>query len=117
MAVTMKNAVLWDVTPCGSCKNRRSGECIVSIIRITRIGKLGTMLILVTLMMDATHSFEMSVLTRSTWRNITEDSSSFLQTVSEYEGLMTSVVYITVAFFHMYKLHPEFGMLILLQNV
>jgi hypothetical protein len=25
MAVTMKNAVLWDVTPCGSCKNRRFG--------------------------------------------------------------------------------------------
>jgi hypothetical protein len=23
MAVTMKNAVFWDVTPCGSCKNRR----------------------------------------------------------------------------------------------
>jgi hypothetical protein len=23
MAVTMKNAVLWDVTPCGCCKNRR----------------------------------------------------------------------------------------------
>jgi hypothetical protein len=22
-AVTMKNAVLWDVTPCDSCKNRR----------------------------------------------------------------------------------------------
>jgi hypothetical protein len=22
-AVTMKNGVLWDVTPCGSCKNRR----------------------------------------------------------------------------------------------
>jgi hypothetical protein len=21
-AVTMKNGVLWDVTPCGSCKNR-----------------------------------------------------------------------------------------------
>jgi hypothetical protein len=21
MAVTMKNAILWDVTPCGSCKN------------------------------------------------------------------------------------------------
>jgi hypothetical protein len=21
-AVTMKNAVFWDVTPCGSCKNR-----------------------------------------------------------------------------------------------
>jgi hypothetical protein len=25
MAVTMKNVVLWDVTPCGSCKNRNFG--------------------------------------------------------------------------------------------
>jgi hypothetical protein len=24
-AVTMKNAVFWDVTPCGSCKNRCFG--------------------------------------------------------------------------------------------
>jgi hypothetical protein len=24
-AVTMKNGVFWDVTPCGSCKNRRIG--------------------------------------------------------------------------------------------
>jgi hypothetical protein len=24
--VTMKNAVLWDVKPCGSCKNRRFRE-------------------------------------------------------------------------------------------
>jgi hypothetical protein len=24
-AVTMKNAVFWDVAPCGSCKIRRSG--------------------------------------------------------------------------------------------
>jgi hypothetical protein len=24
-AVTMKNGVIWDVTPCGSCKNRRFG--------------------------------------------------------------------------------------------
>jgi hypothetical protein len=23
--VAMKNGVFWDVTPCGSCKNRRSG--------------------------------------------------------------------------------------------
>jgi hypothetical protein len=23
-AVIMKNGVLWDVTPCGSCKNRRA---------------------------------------------------------------------------------------------
>jgi hypothetical protein len=25
MAVTMKNGVFWDVTPCGSCKNQRFG--------------------------------------------------------------------------------------------
>jgi hypothetical protein len=25
LAVTMKNGVFWDVTPCGSCKNRRFG--------------------------------------------------------------------------------------------
>jgi hypothetical protein len=24
-AVIMKNGVFWDVTPCGSCKNRRLG--------------------------------------------------------------------------------------------
>jgi hypothetical protein len=24
-AVIMKNCVFWDVTPCGSCKNRRFG--------------------------------------------------------------------------------------------
>jgi hypothetical protein len=24
-AVTMKNCVLWDITSCGSCKNRRFG--------------------------------------------------------------------------------------------
>jgi hypothetical protein len=24
-AATMKNGVFWDVTPCGSCKNRRLG--------------------------------------------------------------------------------------------
>jgi hypothetical protein len=33
-AVTTKNAVSWDVTPCGSCKNRNSEERIVSIIRV-----------------------------------------------------------------------------------
>jgi hypothetical protein len=40
----MKNAVFWDVTPCGSCKNDFSEETSVSIIRVTRIGELGTRL-------------------------------------------------------------------------
>jgi hypothetical protein len=37
----VKNAVFWDVTPCGSCKNRRIGGPSASIIKVTRIGELG----------------------------------------------------------------------------
>jgi hypothetical protein len=40
---TLKNAVLWDVTPCGSCKTCVSEELINSIIRGTRIGEVGTL--------------------------------------------------------------------------
>jgi hypothetical protein len=43
-AVTMKNGVFWDVTPCGSCKNRVSEELSVSFISVTRIGELRTTL-------------------------------------------------------------------------
>jgi hypothetical protein len=39
---TKKNAVFWDVVPCGSCKSRRfGGKQIASIIRVTRIGAVG----------------------------------------------------------------------------
>jgi hypothetical protein len=44
MAVTMKNAIFWDVTPCESCKTDVSEEFSASIIRVTRIGELGTTL-------------------------------------------------------------------------
>jgi hypothetical protein len=43
MAVTMNN-VFWDIAVCGSCKNDISEEHIASIIRVTRIGELGTTL-------------------------------------------------------------------------
>jgi hypothetical protein len=45
-AVTMKNGVFWDVTPCDSCKNRRFEELSAFFIRVTRIGQLGTTLAL-----------------------------------------------------------------------
>jgi hypothetical protein len=87
----MKNAVFWDVMPCGSCKNRVSEELGASIIRVIRSGELGTMLAVtssrrtlvtanvvpsspvVTLMMEALSSFEKLVLTRATRRNTLED--------------------------------------------
>jgi hypothetical protein len=37
----MKNAVFWDVVPCGSCRNDVSGEIIASIMRVKRISELG----------------------------------------------------------------------------
>jgi hypothetical protein len=37
-----KNYVFWDVTPCGSCKNRCLEERIALIIRVTRISELET---------------------------------------------------------------------------
>jgi hypothetical protein len=40
----MKNAVFWDVTPCGCCKNRRSEELSASFMKVTRIGELATTL-------------------------------------------------------------------------
>jgi hypothetical protein len=41
-AVTVKNAVFWDVTPYRSCQNA-SKECITSIIRVERISDLETL--------------------------------------------------------------------------
>jgi hypothetical protein len=40
----MKNAVFWGVMAFGSCKTDVSEEHVTSIIRVTRIGELGTTL-------------------------------------------------------------------------
>jgi hypothetical protein len=84
-----KNAVLWDVMPCGSCENRRFEERSASILSVERISELmflrniiqslvdangfPTSLSLSTLMMEAKCSSETSVLTRATRRHIPED--------------------------------------------
>jgi hypothetical protein len=58
-----------------------SEELSASIIKVKRIGELGTLavtssLILVTLIMDGLSSSETSVLTRATRRKIPEDENS-----------------------------------------
>jgi hypothetical protein len=78
-AVTLKNAVFWDVTPYGSWKNRCFGKSMASIISVERISQLKTLAvtsteILVTLMMEAIRISETLGVTRTTRRNIPGDS-------------------------------------------
>jgi hypothetical protein len=78
---TKKNAVYWDVTPCGSCTNRRFGETYhlhhqsdknwEARNNISNV--VPSLLSLVTLMMKAIPSSETSVFTRVTLLNIPED--------------------------------------------
>jgi hypothetical protein len=73
----MKNAVFWDVTPCGSYKKRRLGgmkKCFRSVLRLLVTANLiPSSLILVTLMMETMLSSETSVLIRATRCNIAEN--------------------------------------------
>jgi hypothetical protein len=61
----MKNAVFWDVTPCGSCENR--------IIKVERISVDPSPMILSTLMIETISSSETSVLTSVARHIIPED--------------------------------------------
>jgi hypothetical protein len=71
----MKTTVFWDVTPCGSCKNRCFGgtyrECRALRLLVTT-NIVPSSLILVILMMGAIRSSKTSVLTRATRRHIPE---------------------------------------------
>jgi hypothetical protein len=84
----MKNVVLWDVTPCGSYRNRRFGgmyrsshpgdknqraRANVSTELLVTANVFPSSLIIFTLMMEAIRYSETSVLTSATRCHISED--------------------------------------------
>jgi hypothetical protein len=109
MVVTMKNAIFWDVMPCGCCKNRcsggtyrlhhqgdknqrarnnvRSNFLFLHIIRhlLVTANMAPSSLNLVTLMMEPLHSTKTLVVTRVTWCNIPE--YGFLQVIGLFQML------------------------------
>jgi hypothetical protein len=73
MAIS-KNVVFWDVAPCFYCKRRLfSGTYRERIGEIVIVNVVPSLPFLVIMMMEAIWSFEMSVLARTTRRNIPED--------------------------------------------
>jgi hypothetical protein len=90
-AVTMKNAVLWDVAPCRYCVNRRFGKTYCLHLLGRKIRGRGTSLSrwlqtatadFSTQKMEAICSSETSVHTRSTRHHIPEDGMLLLSDAS-----------------------------------
>jgi hypothetical protein len=71
--VSMKNAIYWDVTPCGSCKNRRFRETCSLHNFLVNDKVVHTSRIHFTVMIEATRYSETLVLTSATRCHITED--------------------------------------------
>jgi hypothetical protein len=67
----VKNAVSWDVTPCGSCRNRRLARSVL-LLQVTA-NVFRSSLILFILMMETILCYEMLVLARAAPRHIADD--------------------------------------------
>jgi hypothetical protein len=75
----MKNAVFWDVTSCGSCKNRRFGGTYRLLHHGGRVSGLGTVLTVITLLVEAIRSSEPSVLKEQ--HSVTSQKTSFFMVI------------------------------------
>jgi hypothetical protein len=72
----MENDVFWDVTPCGSCKNRLFGRTQRSVCRLlVTTNVVPSSPILVTLITEALRSSETSVHTES--HGVTSQKTAF----------------------------------------
>jgi hypothetical protein len=87
-AVTTKNGVFWDVTPCGSCKNRRFGGTYASVVVVTRIGELGTTLAVFLLSLRRLLVIAIDVHSRSDSCHPDEGGANFLRNVGYYKRHM-----------------------------
>jgi hypothetical protein len=83
----MKNGVFWDVTPYGSCKNRRFGGIFLHSVRrlLVTANIVLSSPILVILMNEALSSSETSVFTKSTRGNISQKTAFFIYGVANDE--------------------------------
>jgi hypothetical protein len=106
----MKNAVFWDVTPCGTFKKRRFGEThrlnhqsnmnrrarnvSSNVLRLpVAANVIPSSSILVTMMMVAIQSSEISVLTKATRRDISEDRTLLVKGLHKQEQVLVSLFY------------------------
>jgi hypothetical protein len=69
-AVTTNNAVYWDMRPCGSYKNRVLLRSVLRLLTITNVVPSSPIVLI--LMLEATRSSETLDLTRATRRHIPE---------------------------------------------
>jgi hypothetical protein len=80
-AMTMKNAVYWDVAPCSSCVNRRFRGTYPLRLQGRKIRERGTSVS--RWLQEAIRSSETSVHTRTTQRHIPENGNLRLQILFE----------------------------------